>query len=319
MIGIDINKAAGLLEAGELVAIPTETVYGLAANALDEKAVVKIFEVKNRPFFDPLIIHLAKVAQIERYTLPLPEKAQVLARHFLPGPLTLLLEKKDVIPDLVTAGSPLVAVRIPRHPLSQELLSRLSFPLAAPSANPFGYISPTTAQHVERQLGSLIPYILDGGPCQVGLESTIVGFQEQKVTVFRQGGIAVEEIEALIGPVMVQTHSSSNPHSPGLLESHYAPATPILLGNLADLAKAFEGKKIGLISFKKAYPEIEAHARVVLSAQGDFKEAARNLFSGMRRLDEEKLDVILAEWVPDKDLGRAINDRLSRAAAKRKG
>lgn len=317
MIGKDINKAAALLEAGELVAIPTETVYGLAANALNESAVVKIFEAKNRPFFDPLIVHLANIEQIPLFTQNMPEKARELARHFMPGPLTLLLEKNDRVPDLVTAGSPLVAIRIPRHPLSLELLANLSFPLAAPSANPFGYISPTTAQHVDQQLGELIPYILEGGPCEIGLESTIVGFQENEVVVHRKGGIPVEAIESIIGKVSVQTHSTSNPNSPGRLESHYAPATPIFLGDIRTLLKAYAGKKVGIISFQDPYQDLEVTARVVLSEKGDFNEAARNLFSGMRWLDGQALDVILASWAPEKHLGRAINDRLGRAAAKR--
>jgi L-threonylcarbamoyladenylate synthase len=317
VIGKDINKAATLLEAGELVAIPTETVYGLAANALNETAVVKIFEAKNRPFFDPLIVHLAQIEQIPHYTQNIPEKAHLLARHFMPGPLTLLLEKTERISDLVTAGSPLVAIRIPRHLLSRELLGRLSFPLAAPSANPFGYISPTTAQHVEQQLGDIIPYILDGGPCEVGLESTIVGFQKEQVVVFRKGGIPVEAIEQIVGKVIVQTHSSSNPNSPGRLESHYAPATPIILGDIPELVRVYAGKKIGIISFQEPFPNLQVAAKVILSEQGDFSEAARNLFSGMRRLDEQSLDVIIAGWAPEEHLGRAINDRLSRAAAKR--
>lgn len=318
MIGTDITKAVQLLKKGELVAIPTETVYGLAANALNESAVVKIFEVKNRPFFDPLIIHLPRFEEVERYTRNIPAQAYRLAQQFMPGPLTLLLERNERIPDLVTAGSPLVAVRIPRHPLTQALLQQIDFPLAAPSANPFGYISPTTAQHVERQLGASIPYILDGGPCEVGLESTIAGFEGERVKVYRKGGIAVEDIEKEVGEVLMQTHSTSNPNAPGRLESHYAPRTPIVIGDIPSLADHFSGKKIGLISFQKTYSEVKAAERIVLSRTGDFKEAARRLFSGMRWLDEQQLDLILAEWAPEEHLGRAINDRLSRAAAKRK-
>jgi len=318
LIGTDITKAVQLLKKGELVAIPTETVYGLAANALNESAVVKIFEVKNRPFFDPLIIHLPRFEEVERYTRNIPAQAYRLAQQFMPGPLTLLLERNERIPDLVTAGSPLVAVRIPRHPLTQALLQQIDFPLAAPSANPFGYISPTTAQHVERQLGASIPYILDGGPCEVGLESTIAGFEGERVKVYRKGGIAVEDIEKEVGEVLMQTHSTSNPNAPGRLESHYAPRTPIVIGDIPSLADHFSGKKIGLISFQKTYSEVKAAERIVLSRTGDFKEAARRLFSGMRWLDEQQLDLILAEWAPEEHLGRAINDRLSRAAAKRK-
>jgi L-threonylcarbamoyladenylate synthase len=174
-IGLDVALAAQWLHASEPVAIPTETVYGLAGNALDVAAVARIFEVKNRPTFDPLIVHVASVAAVKAHVIDFPAAARQLAAHFWPGPLTLLLPKQPHIPDLVTAGLPRVAIRVPVHPLTRTLLERLPFPLAAPSANPFGYISPTTAQHVYDQLNGLIPYILDGGPCQVGLESTIVG------------------------------------------------------------------------------------------------------------------------------------------------
>lgn len=223
MIGTDVDQAVALLEAEEVVAIPTETVYGLAGNAFSVKAVSGIFEAKNRPSFDPLIVHVADKNSIKEVVQNIPKELDTLSRHFMPGPLTLLLPKNEKISDLVTAGSPLVAIRIPQHPLAKALLQRLSFPLCAPSANPFGYISPTHAEHVEAQLGEKIPYILDGGACEVGVESTIVGMEEGKVTIFRKGGIPVEALEALIGPVQVKTHSSSNPKAPGMLKSHYAP------------------------------------------------------------------------------------------------
>lgn len=315
MIGKDLSYAIQLLRAEAVVAIPTETVYGLAGNALSPKAVSTIFEVKNRPSFDPLIIHTSHRERIAAFTTEMPEAARKLAQRFMPGPLTLLLPKAEIIPDIVTAGSPRVAVRIPAHPMAQELLTMLDFPLAAPSANPFGYISPTTARHVEDQLGDKVPYILDGGPCRVGLESTIVGFEEGQAVVYRKGGIAVEEIEAVVGPVRVRSHSSSNPAAPGMLKSHYAPSAPVVLGDIEMLLPQYEGKRVGAITFQRPAPGIPAERQLTLSPTGNLAEAARNLFAGMRRLDALNLDVILAEFLPEEGLGRAINDRLRRAAA----
>ncbi|MCB9048687.1 MAG: threonylcarbamoyl-AMP synthase [Lewinellaceae bacterium] len=316
MIGTDLSYAIQLLRSEAVVAIPTETVYGLAGNALSPRAVSTIFEVKNRPSFDPLIVHTSHLERIAALTSEMPEPALQLARRFMPGPLTLLLPKSDVIPDIVTAGSPRVAVRIPAHPMTQALLAALEFPLAAPSANPFGYISPTTAQHVEDQLGEKIPYILDGGPCRVGLESTIVGFENgSEVVVYRKGGIAVEEIEAVVGPVFVRPHSSSNPEAPGMLKSHYAPSAPVVLGDIESLLPRYRGQKVGVITFKRAIPGLPPERQLILSPTGGLAEAARNLFAGMRRLDALQLDIILAELLPEEGLGRAINDRLRRAAA----
>jgi len=316
LIGTDIAKAKALLEQGQLVAIPTETVYGLAANALNEQAVSQIFAVKNRPSFDPLIIHTSAFERVGTYVQSIPEQANVLAEAFLPGPLTFLLPKENSIPDLVTAGSPLVAVRIPHHPMTLELLAGLDFPLAAPSANPFGYISPTEPKHVAQQLGDKIPYILDGGKCTVGLESTIIGFPDGQATIFRKGGIAIEAIEKIIGKVAIRPHSTSNPSAPGMLKSHYAPRVSLEIGKIETLLPQHEGKKIGIISFRKNYPEVAPSHQLILSPSGNFAEAARNLFAGMRHLDNLELDIILAELLPERDLGRAINDRLRRAAVR---
>ena len=315
MTGKDIDKAVEILKNEELVAMPTETVYGLAGNALSKKAVTEIFRVKNRPSFDPLIIHTNDFSKLKKYLKAIPEKALILAEQFMPGSLTLLLPKTDLIPDLVTSGSELVAVRIPNHPMALELLKKLDFPVAAPSANPFGYISPTTAKHVDNQLGKKIPYILDGGACQVGLESTIVGFEGEEAIVFRKGGLAVEAIEKVIGPVKIMTHSTSNPKSPGRLKSHYAPRTPFMIGDEKLISEKFSGKKIGLISFSEISDKVPIKQQIVLSKTRDYAEAAQNLFAGMRRLDGLGLDLIIAELLPEKDLGRAINDRLRRAAA----
>ncbi|HEY9486863.1 MAG TPA: L-threonylcarbamoyladenylate synthase [Chryseosolibacter sp.] len=310
-IGKDINKAKQLLERGDLVAIPTETVYGLAGNALDEKAVTAIFKVKNRPAFDPLIIHVPSLQKAGQYVHKIPEKASALANAFWPGPLTLLLEKKNIIPDLVTSGLPTVGIRCPDHPLTRQLLEELNFPLAAPSANPFGYISPTTPAHVHNQLGSKIPYILDGGACGIGIESTIIGFDNEGGIIFRTGGLKIEDIEQVIGKVRIHANTSSNPNSPGQLKSHYAPRKKLLIGNVNELISQNESKNIGILSFQNEY---NIPTQIILSPSGDLEEAARNLFSALRKLDEAPVDVILAEYVPDTGLGRAINDRLKRAA-----
>jgi len=312
-IGKDINKAKQLLENGQLVAIPTETVYGLAANALDENAVLRIFQVKNRPQFDPLIIHIPSLAKADLYAESIPGKAKALAEAFWPGPLTLLLDRKSIVPDLVTAGLPTVGIRCPDHPLTHSLLESLDFPLAAPSANPFGYISPTTPHHVARQLGDSIPYILDGGPCTVGIESTIVGFHNGMGIVYRTGGLKIEDIERVIGKVGLQITTSANPKSPGQLHSHYAPRKKLYVGNLDELTLRFQSQKVGILSFQK---DRHAPYQYILSPSGTPEEAARNFFSGLRILDELPVDIILAEYAPDTGLGKAVNDRLRRASVK---
>lgn len=313
-IGNDISKAKKLLIEGELVAIPTETVYGLAANALNPEAVTQIFVAKARPSFDPLIVHVASIIQAKQFVETIPEKAIQLAQRFWPGPLTLVLPKQVHIPDIVTSGLPTVGIRCPDHDLTRELLNQLPFPLAAPSANPFGYVSPTTATHVNNQLGNKIGYILDGGPCRIGLESTIVGFEKGKTIIYRRGGISEEEIASITGEV---THrlTASNPIAPGQLDSHYAPRKKFLLGNITELKKVHAEKKTGILLFKGPSGDGDTQ-QLILSHEGDLGEAARNLFAALRQLDEMDIDVILAEPVPDTGIGKAINDRLKRAATK---
>jgi L-threonylcarbamoyladenylate synthase len=317
MIGQDVAYAAQLLTAGQLVGLPTETVYGLAANALNTKAVAEIFRVKDRPTFDPLIVHVAGPEHLPRYVQgTLPPLAWALAQAFMPGPLTLLLPRAALVPDLVTSGLDRVALRAPAHPLAQQLLAQLDFPLAAPSANPFGYISPTTAAHVAAQLGGQIPYILDGGPCQIGLESTIVGFEAGQPVVYRQGGLSIEALEAVAGPVVVRAHSSSNPQAPGMLQSHYAPRVPLKLGHLPSLLATHAGARAGVLAFTQHFTEVPAAWQIALSPTGDLAQAAQQLFGAMRYLDGLGLDLILAELLPEQGLGRAINDRLRRAAVR---
>lgn len=313
-IGTDITKASEFLRRGELVAIPTETVYGLAANALDATAVTTIFEAKNRPTFDPLILHVPSLAAASRYVTEISETARRLANAFWPGPLTLLLPKKPLVPDLVTAGLPIVAVRVPAHPLTLALLNALDFPLAAPSANPFGYISPTTPQHVAAQLGNRVPYILDGGPCQIGIESTIVSLAGDRPTVLRPGGLSVEAIEAVIGPVKSSLHSSSNPLAPGMLKSHYAPGKPLALMDAPEVENLVPEPEIAYLLFAKRKGQAPAPNLFFLSESGNFKQAAQRLFGILRQLDAGPWREIRAELLPERDLGRAINDRLRRAA-----
>jgi L-threonylcarbamoyladenylate synthase len=313
-IHTDIAKAAKALLGGKVVAIPTETVYGLAGNALNDDAVLEIFKAKARPFFDPLIIHVASVTAAEQWVTEMPEAARLLFKTFSPGPLTILLKKKSSISDLVTSGLPDVAVRIPNHPLTLALLEKINIPLAAPSANPFGYISPTSAQHVFDQLQGKIPEILDGGACQVGVESTIVGFENEKIVVYRLGGLAVEDLERVVGKVEVRTHSSSNPKAPGQLKSHYAPRKPMILGEDTDFFFLDKNKKMGVLSFFKTYSDVAQNE--VLSPEANLNEAAKNLFAALRRLDNSDIELIFAEILPNQGLGKAINDRLNRAAAK---
>jgi L-threonylcarbamoyladenylate synthase len=311
-IATDLSEAQALLQAGKLVAIPTETVYGLAANALDADAVIHIFETKNRPHFDPLIVHVGGMAQVDEVAAHIPEVAYRLMEALWPGPLTIVLQKHERVPHIVTSGLDTVGVRMPDHALTLELLRSLNFPLAAPSANPFGYISPTNALHVAEQLGERIPYILDGGECAIGVESTIIDCSGDTPTILRLGGTAVETIEEIIGPVQVNAISTSSPQAPGMLHSHYAPRKPLRVGNIHELLHE-HGNDVSILSFKDSFHNFR---NIRLSEIGDLHEAARNLFAAMRKLDADHHSVIIAEFVPDYGLGRAINDRLKRAAAK---
>lgn len=312
-LGTDVGRAAQHLCAGALVAIPTETVYGLAANALDSAACLRIFEAKERPAFDPLIVHVrSRVQALELCESP-PAEALALMDAFWPGPLTLVLRKRAAVPDVVTSGLDTVALRQPAHPLTARLLDALEFPLAAPSANLFGRTSPTTAAHVAEQLGDRIAYILDGGPCSIGVESTIVGWEAGRAVLYRPGGTPVEALERVIGRVdPVQRHVL--PVAPGMLAAHYAPRAPLELGDIDTRLSQLAGERVGVLAFERPRA---AFACRVLSERGDLAEAARRLFAHLRELDASGVERILAEPVPDRGLGRAINDRLRRAAAAR--
>lgn len=317
IISTDISKAIQILNAEELVAIPTETVYGLAGNIYSEKAINLIFSTKKRPLFNPLIVHIPSANMLTEITSHIPEKAKLLADAFWPGPLTLVLPKQKTIPDLITAGKPTVAVRVPNHPLTLELLEQLDFPLAAPSANPFGSISPTTAQHVNDYFEKDIQMVLDGGPCQRGIESTIIGFEGEEPAVFRLGSTSLEAIESVVGSVIIKNKKEVAPDAPGMLERHYAPLTrTILTDDLNTAINSYLNKRIGLLTFKtKVSHEAIAH-QIMLSEQGDTSEAASNLYDALHQLDKQDLDIIIAERLPEFELGKSINDRLQRATVR---
>jgi L-threonylcarbamoyladenylate synthase len=252
------------------------------------------------------------MAQVDEVASHIPEMAYKLMELLWPGPLTIVLRKHERVPHIVTSGLDTVGVRMPNHALTLDLLRSLAFPLAAPSANPFGYISPTNALHVAEQLGDRIPYILDGGECSIGVESTIIDCSGDTPTILRLGGTAVETIEEIIGPVRVNAISTSSPQAPGMLHSHYAPRKPLSVGNIHELLHE-HGTDVSILSFKDSFHNFR---NIRLSETGDLHEAARNLFAAMRKLDADHHSVIIAEFVPDYGLGRAINDRLRRAAAK---
>jgi L-threonylcarbamoyladenylate synthase len=261
-------------------------------------------------------VHIKDWKEAEKYSSFIHPYIQQLALAFCPGPLTFLVPKKDCIPDLVTAGSPYVALRVPNHPLCLSLLQQLPFPLAAPSANPFGYVSPVSAAHVRQGLDGKIPYILDGGDCTIGLESTIIGVEEDSLMVYRVGGISIEAIETCIGTkVVLKTHQDQAPHTAGQLKSHYATHTPLIIGDPALLYKEHAAKKIGIIAFTNTYEALQGAQVWTLSSQHNLSAAAANLFRALREADAYGLDLIIAERFPDQDLGRAINDRLHRAQA----
>jgi L-threonylcarbamoyladenylate synthase len=313
IISNNVEQAALLLNS-EVIAIPTETVYGLAANALNPSLVAKIFEIKQRPSFDPLIVHVKDVHEAEKYISYFPHALRKLANKFWPGALTLLLPRNKLIPDIVTSGLDRVGVRVPSHPLTQQLLSKIAFPLAAPSANPFGYISPSCAAHVDAQLGKHISFILDGGPCDIGIESTIVGMENEQVVIYRLGGISPEQIQALGIVPLLKLSEGANPAAPGMLHQHYAPRKRLFFtANPLAVKALHQGLKMSFITFNKAYLD-EFEDCFDLSNVGDYREAAANLFAAMRKADASSSDIIIALQLPEHHLGRAINDRLKRAA-----
>ncbi len=306
-----VSRALALLRAGEVVALPTETVYGLAADALSAPAVAKIFESKERPHFDPLIVHLPDRAWVARVATSAP-LAETLMDKFWPGPLTILLPKTPLIPDLVTAGLRTVALRMSAHPVFTAVVRELDRPLAAPSANRFGRISPTAAAHVFEELSGRIPLIVDAGWTRHGVESTIVRLESAGISILRRGPITREELSEF-AEVRAETDPVPRPEAPGQLPSHYAPQTPLLLTEDLAAVEVPPGKRYGALLWSSAAPSAFVEARQ-LSAQHDLREAAANLFRQLRELDAAGLDGIVAETVPESGLGAAIMERLRRAA-----
>lgn len=293
------------LAAGVPVALPTETVYGLAADALSPEACAAIFEAKDRPLYDPLIVHIPSLEWLPRLTSPTPT-ALALAEAFWPGPLTMVLPRQSIVADIVTSGQETVAVRMSAHPLFTAVAQRFGRPLAAPSANRFGRISPTTASHVLAELDGRIPFILDGGPCAHGIESTIIHVSDEGIRILREGPITRDDLRAfariLEAPLAVA--------APGGLKSHYAPRTPMVL----EKNPAPRSEKTGLLAFSSPR---EGFAKTeILSTKSDLREAAANLYGAMRRLDEAGLDLIVAEEIPETGIGAAIMERLRKAAAR---
>lgn len=309
----DIDQAARMIRAGELVAFPTETVYGLGGDAANDRAVAAIFEAKGRPHFNPLIVHVADLEAAETLAR-FDERARRLARRFWPGPLSVVLARRDNahVSLLASAGLDTLAIRVPAHPMAQGLLRAAATPIAAPSANRSGRVSPTTAAHVASELDGRIAAILDGGPCTVGVESTVLDLTGERVRMLRPGGLPLEAIEAIAGPVMAAAGADdgARPRSPGQLASHYAPSLPLRL----DVSSVRPGE--ALLAFGPDVPP-DATATVSLSASGDLVEAAAHLFAALRALDRPEFSAIAVMPIPEHGLGRAINDRLRRAAAPR--
>ncbi|MEU4565876.1 L-threonylcarbamoyladenylate synthase [Micromonospora sp. NPDC023956] len=308
-----VAEAAAVLRSGGLVAFPTETVYGLGANALDARAAARIFAAKARPSFDPLITHLADVEDLTALVGALPPTVAALAERFWPGPLTLIVDRPPAVPPIVTSGLATMAVRVPDHPVARELIRQAGLPVAAPSANRFGMLSPTRAEHVVAGLGDAVDLVLDGGPTRCGIESTIVDARGDQPVVLRLGSLPVEALVEAVGPVSVRPGSSGQPVAPGTLAAHYAPRTPLRVVDAPVPTRPGDGTR-GYLALREVPPG--AYGAVeVLAPDGDLTGAAARLFDALHRLDATGVTEIVAERVPDTGLGRAINDRLRRAAA----
>ncbi len=317
MITSNISYAVHALNQGELVAIPTETVYGLAGSAFNEQAIQKIFQLKNRPTCNPLILHTHCISEVSKFVKEIPPNALKLAEAFWPGPLTLLLPKKSIIPHSVTSGSHLVAVRIPNHSVTLELLKQLEFPLVAPSANPYTRISPTNSKMVDDYFGDALPCILEGDICSKGIESTIVGFHENAPVIYRQGAISVDAIEFIAGKSKVLATKSEKITTPGMSPMHYAPRTSFqIVDSVSNFIVQNPTLNIGVLTLGKL--EInQPNTRVIhLSITGDIEEASANLYKSMYDLDGMNLDCIIIEKFPEIGIGKSLNDRIQRASFK---
>lgn len=316
LITRDIQKAVTSLNKGQVIAIPTETVYGLAANIYDDNAVNSIFEIKKRPNNNPLIVHIKSIDQLASVAREVPPIAEKLASHFWPGPLTLVLKKQKTISDLISSGKDTVAVRVPNHKVTLNLLENLNYPLAAPSANPFGSISPTNTNHVFQYFNDQIDIILEGGSCSNGIESTIIGFDNNEAILYRHGSIAIEEIEKITGPLKIITKDNVAPNAPGMFTRHYAPSTKsFLVDDCRKELESFGTEKIGVLQFQHKIETDRPITQYILSSTGDFREASKNLYAYLHEMDSLELDILLIEKLPNINLGKSINDRLNRAVA----
>lgn len=311
----NISIAAEVLKSGGLVAFPTETVYGLGADGLDPIAVAKIFEAKQRPSFNPLILHVAELNQVINIASTENPAIFKLIDAFWPGPLTLVMPKKEIVPAIVTSGHPTVAVRMPDHEVALKLIKESGRPIAAPSANAFSQLSPTNADHVVKQLKDKVDIILDGGNCSIGVESTIVHIKENEIILLRPGGLAVEDIENIVGRVSIPKTPTNSPIAPGQLQFHYAPQIPLKFFNEVNITD-YEDQKVGALFFKNNFTKIKFSDEKILSPKGDLREAAANLFAHLHDFEIKALDVILVEQIEETGLGKAIMDRLRKAANK---
>ena len=315
IVSKNIDLAVELLCLNQAVAIPTETVYGLAGNALNEDAVNKIYSVKNRPKSNPLIVHVKALSETYKYVKNISELSLKIAEQLWPGPLTILFDKSEKIPDFVTSGLKKVAIRVPRHPQTLELLNTLNFPLAAPSANPFSYISPTNPLHIQKQIGSKIPMILDGGACQEGLESTIIGVENDEVIVYRTGIISTDEIEKIVGKKVVFHRAHlSQVVALGMLPYHYSPNTKLYLFNDLSEINEIRDENISIITFSQLDKKFKN--LTVLSTQGVLKEAAQKFYDTLFVVDSSGYDAIYCQLFPEKGLGITLNEKLRKAAKK---
>jgi L-threonylcarbamoyladenylate synthase len=312
----ELRAAVMALEAGEVIGLPTETVYGLAADGTNPEAVRKIFVIKGRPAAHPLILHLGDISWLSRFTLDAPQAAFRLAEAFWPGPLSLVLKRSDAVPDEVTGGLATVAVRVPSHPVALQVLRALDRPLAAPSANRFGEVSPTTKAHVLRDLGGEVSLVLDGGASEVGVESTIVDLSSEKIRILRPGGVSAEEIESVLA-LHLEENDGSGPAAPGTLEAHYAPRAEVRLVAADELWRVAErclesGQIVGV--FAREVPPLHLAEKLAYRSRGDGRDAAHHLYAVLRDLDELGSDVILAPLYEGDALDQAVSDRLRRAA-----
>jgi len=314
-----ISEAAEIIRRGGLVAFPTETVYGLGADATNPLAVARIFEVKQRPRMDPIIVHVASPESARRYG-QFPSQAAALMDRFWPGPLTMVVPKTELVPPIVTSGLDTVAIRMPAHAAALALIRAVGRALAAPSANLFGCISPTEAYHVAAQLSDRIDLIIDGGKCSIGLESTVLSLAKPVPTILRAGGVSSEELSEILGNLEWSTAANDLPEAPGQLVRHYATRTPLeILDENDSRARPRRGERVGLLVLDRAQSAAQYAAVEVLSPSGDLREAAANLFAALHRLDGLQLDRLIACPVPERGLGIAIMDRLRRCSVRMSG